>query len=431
MIDKLKNSIWMVLEKIISVFGLIFVNSYVAKYVGPEIFGVMALSLLTFQFVQSISQMGSDVLILKRVSENKKSGVRLLIITLGFVFVLYMTLSIFALLFLTFQHKTNLFLVFALASLIACLFSSLDLVNSYNEALLRAKINVIANVIGLVVALVFRYFISYFKMDFRLLSIPIVLVTLIPFIIKFYLFRCEVSLKKIITYKEVKTYSSYLVISGGSVLLSFIAVALYTRINQFSVSYFIDIKASGIFSVAMTLATAWIFLPNAILSSFYPSVFGDRNNTSVNEKVSNLTVMVVIVSLFIILFFWLFSGYFINKLYGEGFSEANILIMPLSFSAMFAVLSGLMDRFIMKMNGFRFLIKKSFTLLLICIISSVILINMFGVKGAAYSVLITEFSAFTFVNYFFRNASVFRLQKQAFNPLRLYDLAKKIKQRSY
>ena len=33
--EKLKNSLWMIAEKIIAVFGLIFVTSFVAKYVGP------------------------------------------------------------------------------------------------------------------------------------------------------------------------------------------------------------------------------------------------------------------------------------------------------------------------------------------------------------------------------------------------------------
>ena len=33
------NSAWMMLEKFLGIFGLIFVNSYMAKYIGPENFG--------------------------------------------------------------------------------------------------------------------------------------------------------------------------------------------------------------------------------------------------------------------------------------------------------------------------------------------------------------------------------------------------------
>ncbi|WP_310796282.1 MULTISPECIES: oligosaccharide flippase family protein [Klebsiella] len=78
----ISNSIWMMSEKIISIFGLIFVTSFVAKYVGPTIFGDIALAMSIFQLVQIISQLGSDVLIFKRISRKVSSGVNLINVTL-------------------------------------------------------------------------------------------------------------------------------------------------------------------------------------------------------------------------------------------------------------------------------------------------------------------------------------------------------------
>lgn len=61
------NAVWMMSEKIISIFGLIFVTSSVAKYVGPNLFGQIALSLSIFQIVQIIAQMGGGTIIFKRL----------------------------------------------------------------------------------------------------------------------------------------------------------------------------------------------------------------------------------------------------------------------------------------------------------------------------------------------------------------------------
>lgn len=72
------NAVWMMSEKIISIFGLIFVTSSVAKYVGPNLFGQIALSLSIFQIVQIIAQMGGGTIIFKRLSKNLNSGVLLL-----------------------------------------------------------------------------------------------------------------------------------------------------------------------------------------------------------------------------------------------------------------------------------------------------------------------------------------------------------------
>ncbi|HBM7462756.1 TPA: oligosaccharide flippase family protein, partial [Escherichia coli] len=71
----LSNSIWMMSEKIISLFGLIFVTSFVAKYVGAEVFGQIAFATSLFQIAMIIAQLGSDVIIFKRVSKKIDSGV--------------------------------------------------------------------------------------------------------------------------------------------------------------------------------------------------------------------------------------------------------------------------------------------------------------------------------------------------------------------
>ncbi|MHA2484358.1 oligosaccharide flippase family protein [Escherichia coli] len=70
----LSNSIWMMSEKIISLFGLIFVTSFVAKYVGAEVFGQIAFATSLFQIAMIIAQLGSDVIIFKRVSKKNRFG---------------------------------------------------------------------------------------------------------------------------------------------------------------------------------------------------------------------------------------------------------------------------------------------------------------------------------------------------------------------
>ncbi|WP_369892462.1 oligosaccharide flippase family protein [Klebsiella pneumoniae subsp. pneumoniae] len=65
------NAFWIMSEKIISIFGLFFVTSFVAKYIGPYRFGQIALSIAIFQVVQVISQMGCDNILFKRASKKR------------------------------------------------------------------------------------------------------------------------------------------------------------------------------------------------------------------------------------------------------------------------------------------------------------------------------------------------------------------------
>ena len=52
------NSIWIILEKLIALFGLIFVTSFVAKYIGPESFGKLSFATTIFAVVQTLAIWG-------------------------------------------------------------------------------------------------------------------------------------------------------------------------------------------------------------------------------------------------------------------------------------------------------------------------------------------------------------------------------------
>ncbi|MCX2199587.1 hypothetical protein LDO48_04040 [Pantoea agglomerans] len=66
----MSNAAWMMSEKIISVFGVIFVTSYVAKSFGPTVFGQMAFSTSLFAMVQTVAIFGTETILFKRVSKN-------------------------------------------------------------------------------------------------------------------------------------------------------------------------------------------------------------------------------------------------------------------------------------------------------------------------------------------------------------------------
>lgn len=423
--QKLQNSLWMIIEKLVAVFGLMFVTSFVAKYVGPVTFGVIAISMLIFQFIQSVAMMGCDVILLKRIAQNHRSGIRLMVPAVMLVFTIYCVLSVIGIIVMREEMSAQAF-VFICAAALACLFSAIDLINIYNEAVLNARLNVIANLTGLLISLGIRYGISYYQLAPELLAIPIVLATFIPFVIKICVFgwyhrRSQVrpSLPRL---SHIRRYSRYILQAGRSLVMSVIAITIYTRLNQLSVSWFLGLKEAGIFSVAMTLSVAWVFLPNALLASFYPALFAERDPDVAVVRAQKLQLLVIAVSLGVILGIILVGPWFIAHFYGAAYTEAIAPMVLLSVGAMFGVLSSVMDRFIIKYNGYRYLIKKTFCVLAVCLATTVTLVPLFGITGAAISVVMTEFMAFTVLNYFFRGQPMMNIHKIFIQPGKLWFL---------
>ena len=122
----ISNSLWMMLEKFIGIFGLIFVTSYVAKYIGPSNFGKIALVATLFSFVQTLTWFGNQEILFKRVSKNENSGLQYLFSTQNLRKLLFLFFTIPVLLSLYF-YADFLTVVFGIATAFATYFITQDI----------------------------------------------------------------------------------------------------------------------------------------------------------------------------------------------------------------------------------------------------------------------------------------------------------------
>lgn len=111
----MSNAAWMMSEKIVSVFGVIFVTSYVAKSFGPVIFGQIAFSASLFSIIQTIAIFGTETILFKSISKSTPKGMRLMAVAKSLRLTLLLLLSLPVLLYVWLTMREN-FIVFAVAS---------------------------------------------------------------------------------------------------------------------------------------------------------------------------------------------------------------------------------------------------------------------------------------------------------------------------
>jgi len=399
------------LEKVISVFGLFFVTSYVAKYIGPELFGTLSLATAIFQIVQIVAQLGGDNIIFKRIAKNEASGVLLMISSSLMRGALYIILSLPVVTYF-YLFIGGYALYFSIAVAISCLFLSLDVIAIYNNAILRSKSNTIANAIGLIISLIARYLIALFKLDPVFLSVPIVLASAIPFFIRLYFFNKKnigsLTEKLMLNRKSLK-YSKYLLFSGVSIVLASVSIAVYTRINQLLISNFLGNKELGLYAAALTLSTSWGFVLTSVTTSFFPSIYAESSDYLAMKKTSSLNRIIFILGTAFCLFIFFFGKAILNLLYGPEFSGAYLPMIILCVATLFSALGTVSYRYIVKYSGFSFLSKKMVFVLILSAPLSMLLVNWAGIVGAAISVVIVEFLSLTIINYFFKEKIVLRM----------------------
>ncbi|MEI9749000.1 oligosaccharide flippase family protein [Moellerella wisconsensis] len=351
----IKNATWMMSEKTISIVGLFLVTSYVAKYIGPEIFGIIALATATFQIIQIIAQLGNDNIIFKRVSKKRESGVKLIKSTFTIRTIIYIILSL-PTLYYFYSYKNNIAFIFSITICITCYLSSIDIYSIYNNAILKSKINTLANIAGLSIGLSLQYLIVYFKLNPVILSIPIIATTFIPLCIRFLLFSKNNKVK--IKTKNILRYNKYILISGLSIVFSTLSIAIYTRVNQFMISYLDGDYNLGIYSVAVTLATSWSFILSALINSTLPTIFGEKDNFKSLLITANLNLIVITISLIVLFLVYFFGDFFVYFLFGKAYEKANNVLFILCISTMISSLGMVSTRFIIRYSGYSFLSKK-------------------------------------------------------------------------
>ncbi len=400
------NSLWMMLEKFLGIFGLIFVNSYMAKYIGPENFGKLAFTTSIFIFVQTLSWFGAQNILFKRFSENIQSGIRLAISTQLMRNSIYFIISIFALIYLWFSSDTLTF-VFGVGNFIASYFLVNDFFSIHNNSQLISIVNALTNIIGLFLALTLRFVLVLFEADAYTMIFPIIIMAMIPFFLrKTYFYK---KYKKIQNKKYNKKYNNYMFMTGGSLVLSTLSIVLYTQVSNIFLAKYTSFTNLGIYNVALTLGSAWGFINIALITSYFSKIYAENNISIELQYLKQIHWLVIIITLFVMIGMFLIGSWVVNILYGVEFIYSIKLLPFIVFATMLSALGTISYRYIMKFNGYKYLSVKMLIVSLLSIPISYFFIQKYGVLGAAYCFILVEFFSLTIANYFFKNGCILKM----------------------
>lgn len=400
----ISNSLWMMIEKCISIFGLIFVTSYVAKYIGPTNFGKIALAATLFGFVQTLTWFGNQEILFKRVSKNPNSGLKYLLGTQGLrrgLFVLF-SLPILIALYLYSDYLT---VIFAIATAFASYYITQDIYTIYNNAVLNSYINAIVNMIGLGVALLIRYLIVLFELNYAFLAIPIVLTAFIPFLLKKNIFNKSQKVQLI----NFKNYRKYYFGAGSALVLSTLAVTLYTQVTSLMLAALTSTHKLGIYTVAVTLGMSWAFINTSIITSIVSRIYREKSTYQSYVMIAKLNTVIIFISLVVVMMLALLGQWLINLLYGNAYQDAYELIVTLGLATLCSGLGTVAARLMVKEESYRYISRKMMCVAITSLPISYIMIYLFELKGAAYSVLIIELLSLTVFNYFYKNGLIFKI----------------------
>lgn len=406
------NSLWMMSEKLISILGLIFVTSFVAKYIGPENFGKLTFASSIFAIIQTVAMLGSENIIFQKTAKDRRLGEYIIDSTKVIRDIIYLTLSLSTLFYIYFVADYLTF-VFSIATSIAIYFAVHDVYSIYFNATLQSKINAYCNILALIISLIIRYCIAKFQLAIEFLGVPIVLITLIPFTIRRHLYLKRKHVQVSITIEKIKRYRKFMLGVGRKLVFYSLSVAIFTKTSQL----FLGVKSPhdlGIYTVAMTLGNSFYFVLVAVISSYFTQIYTEENFEKCQKMVAKLSLVIICICLSVMLFFAIAGNYVIQMLYGVEYVGVNQILLFAVAVTLFSGLSTIAEKYLLKFNAYDYLKKKTLYLVAFNIILTALFVYMWGLYGAIFAILITEAMSFTLFNYFYRDQIILDTQKRIF-----------------
>jgi len=397
-----KNTSWLFAEKILRMVVGLLVGVWVARYLGPEKFGLLSYALSFVALFSIIATFGLDEIVVRELVKDDSRRDDLIgtafWLKLCGAFVVLLLLA-FAVIFTSNDNNTNT-LIFIIAS--ALIFQSFNVIDFYFQSKVMGKFIVYANLISLFVSSIIK--ITLILNDASLIAFAWVVLfdgfILACGFIYFFLIHSTFKINNLIFYKSTAfdlLKDSWPLIFSGAVLM------IQARIDQIMIKEMINSTEVGYYSAAIRLIEAFGFIPVMLKISLYPSILNSRkdSNELYQNRLLNFYRLNFLLFLAVAIPLFLFSEQIVNLLFGIEYQSVGILLSLMVIRLFFANMGVARSAYILNEN----LMVFSLITMTLGTITNIVLnyywIPLYASKGAIIATIISFIVSIFVVDIFY------------------------------
>ena len=396
------NTSWLIAEKIFRLAVGLFVGVWVARFLGPEQFGILSYAQAFVGLFGAFATLGMDGVVIKHLVQDEKNRDLLL----GTALILKLFGAMVALVIIgivtvsTSRENIDVILITIIASTL--IFQSLNVIDFYFQSKVLSRYIVIVNLISQLAANLIR--ITLILINAPLIAFAYVILfdaVILAFgYIYVYkhkkLFFRKWKFKKLIAL-EILKYSWPLALSG-------IVISIYMKIDQVMIKEMLGNISVGHYAAAVKISEAWYFIPIVINSSLFPAIINAKSRSS-KEFYTRLKILFSLMlfgAVAISLPTTIFSKYIINLLYEKQFEQASTVLM-------FHIWAGVLVSFGIVTSSIILANNKQINALIATsigaisnIILNLLMIPRFGITGAAFTTVLSQIISGIIVPIYFK-----------------------------
>ena len=390
------NTSWMMAEKMLRIAAGLLVGIWVARYLGPEQFGLFSYVLAFSAIFGSIAKLGLDGILVRELVNQPT----LQAVYLGTAFwlkligaLIVIALMAIASFFSSSDSTTNLFILIVATGFF---FQSFEVIEFYFQSQVLAKVIAICKVVQLAISSLIKIYLVLTQAE------------LVAFVFVAALDTLSLAVSYAVAYRLRKNPGFYryfnfsiagkLLKDSWPMVLGGLALMIQARIDQVMLQEFKGSEEVGYYSVAMRLIEIFTIAPVIIKNSLYPAIQRSKNHSFLlyMERLSNFYKLNFIIFIIFFIPIFIFSEGAVVFLYGEEYQPAGALLALFSVRLFFTNMGVARGVFLLVENLMRYSLLTMVLGTVVNIIMNYVLIPEYGAKGAIFAT-ICSFSVTVFI----------------------------------
>lgn len=397
----LANTGWLFVDKIIRMGVGLLVGVWVARYLGPEQFGIYSYALSFTALFSTFATLGLDGIVVRNIVRDPSFKDEIL----GTAFVLKLLGGALTLVFavltvsLLRPHEN---LIRWLVGIIAAgtIFQAFDVIDFWFQSQVQSKYTVYAKNIAFLLIAIVKIVLIFMKaplVAFAWAGLAEIVVGSVGLIIAY---RANGFYVK--EWIATVSRSKMLIHDSWPLILSGIAIYIQARIDQVMLGEMIGDAEVGQYSAAMRLIEVFGFIPMIIYSSVLPKVSSAKieNESLYYERLLNIYRLMFLLFLVTAIPIYVFSNQIVITLFGNEYKMAGALLALFSIRLFFANFGVAKSLFITNENLFKYALFTAISGAITNIGLNYLLIPRYASRGAILATIASFFITVFFVDFF-------------------------------
>lgn len=385
------NTSWMMAERLLNIGVGFAVAILLARYLGPERFGILSYAISVTAIFASAGHMGLAGLVVREVVREPHEVPKIL----GTTFMLKLTgMAIGFLLVLgysvLFEEIGSLEFWMLLIVASAIFFQTFDVVEYWFQSQVQAKYPAIAKSSAVLLAAALKVGLILSGAGLLAFAFAHTAQFVVAALILAHLYK-STTRTSVIDWQANLAKAKQLLSQGWIIYLSSIFAVIYMKIDQIMLKWMVGAQEVGVYAVAAQLSEAWYFLPIAVVASFFPKLIKLRDSDSelFNRRLQQLFDFLFLVAVAVALVVTLIAGPVIALLFGSGYQDSASVLTIHIWGGVFIFMRALFSRWILIENALMFSLITQGLGALFNIGLNFLLIPEHGAEGAALATVIS------------------------------------------